>query len=138
VTDPRVSDLPGAANGIERIPGISPCILHGESAHKMVRGVVNDRMPMPVAPETLFRMASVTKSYTGHLPQPGFQRFDLIPCNEESDFFMSSSDAPREFPVVFRRWANGPLYLHAGGRSTPSVQPPSIDRAASRQTEGKS
>jgi hypothetical protein len=29
---------------------------------------------------------------------------------------------PRGLPVVFQRWGDGRLYMHAGGRSTPRVE----------------
>jgi CubicO group peptidase (beta-lactamase class C family) len=58
----------------------------------------------------------------GRLPEPGFQVFDLIPCAEEGVFLMSIPGVPRGLPVVFQRWGDGRLYMHAGGRSTPRVE----------------
>jgi CubicO group peptidase (beta-lactamase class C family) len=73
-TDARVQDvqtaldrLTGAGDGIERVPGISVCILDGDEIHQIVSGVANGLSGERVRPETLFRIASITKTYTATL-----------------------------------------------------------------------
>jgi len=56
-----------SAEGIERVPGISMCILDGDEVHELVSGVANQRSGVPVKPETVFRIASITKLYTATL-----------------------------------------------------------------------
>lgn len=56
-----------AADGIERVPGISMCILDGDEIHELTSGVANQLTGESVRPETLFRIASITKTYTATL-----------------------------------------------------------------------
>lgn len=56
-----------AGLGIERVPGISLGILEGDEVHVLVSGVANERSGETVRPETLFRIASITKVYTATL-----------------------------------------------------------------------
>jgi hypothetical protein len=50
------------------------------------------------------------------------QVLDLLPCAEVGVFMMVVPGVPRGMPVVFRRWSDDRLYMHAGGRSTPRVE----------------
>jgi CubicO group peptidase (beta-lactamase class C family) len=50
------------------------------------------------------------------------QSYDLVPCPEDGVFLMMIPGVPRGLPVVFQRWGDGRLYMHAGGRSTPRVE----------------
>lgn len=70
----------------------------------------------------------------GRLPEPGSQVFDLIPCTEDGVFLMDIPGVPRGLPVVFKRWGDGRLYMHAGGRSTPKVETAANSRSAALQT----
>lgn len=69
----RVEELQGeldeltTAEGIERVPGISLCVLDGMELHEFVSGVANLRTGLSVTPDTLFRIASITKVYTATL-----------------------------------------------------------------------
>src|SRR5947209_235956 len=65
-TQIELDRLTGAA-GIERVPGISMCILDGDRIHQLVSGVANQLSGEPVRPQTLFRIASITKTYTATL-----------------------------------------------------------------------
>jgi hypothetical protein len=58
----------------------------------------------------------------GRMPGSGSQTYPLIPCAEEGVFVFIVPGAPRGTPVVFERWGDGRLYMHAGGRSTPKVE----------------
>jgi CubicO group peptidase (beta-lactamase class C family) len=49
------------------------------------------------------------------------QTFPLLPCPEEGVFLLAVPGAPRGLSVVFQRWGDGRLYMHAGGRSTPKA-----------------
>jgi CubicO group peptidase (beta-lactamase class C family) len=57
----------------------------------------------------------------GRMPGPESQTFDLVPCPETGVFLMMIPGVPRGLPVVFERWGDGRLYMHAGGRSTPKA-----------------
>lgn len=57
----------GSYSGIERVPGISLCILDGDQIHEMVSGVANQLSGEVVQTATLFRIASITKVYTATL-----------------------------------------------------------------------
>jgi hypothetical protein len=48
--------------------------------------------------------------------------YDLVPCSEEGVFLMMVPGAPRGLAVVFERWGDNRLYMHAGGRSTPRAE----------------
>jgi hypothetical protein len=58
----------------------------------------------------------------GRVGDGGTQAYDLVPCPEDGVFLMTIPGVPRGLPVVFRRWGDGRLYMHAGGRSTPKAE----------------
>jgi CubicO group peptidase (beta-lactamase class C family) len=72
-TDSRVKDVQAeldrltTADGIERVPGISMGILDGDELHVLVSGSANGLSGETVRPRTLFRIASITKTYTATL-----------------------------------------------------------------------
>jgi CubicO group peptidase (beta-lactamase class C family) len=57
----------------------------------------------------------------GRLQEEGPQTFPLVQYPEDGVFLMMVPGAPRGLPVVFERWGDGRLYMHAGGRSTPKT-----------------
>jgi CubicO group peptidase (beta-lactamase class C family) len=63
----ELDSLTGAANALERVPGISLCILDGDQVHQFVSGIANGLSGETVRPDTLFRIASITKTYTATL-----------------------------------------------------------------------
>jgi|SRR5579884_449846 len=56
-----------SASGIRQVPGISMAIFDGEKVWELVSGTANTRSGVAVRPETLFRIASITKLYTATL-----------------------------------------------------------------------
>ncbi len=60
----------------------------------------------------------------GRMDEGESQTYDLVPCAEEGVFLMMIPGVPRGLPVVFERWGDGRLYMHAGGRSTPKTESP--------------
>lgn len=62
----------------------------------------------------------------GRNPEQGPQTYDLAPCAEEGVFLLMIPGVPRGMPVVFERWGDGRLYMHAGGRSTPRAEPSTV------------
>src|SRR5579875_3358533 len=73
VARPRIAgiqielDALTSAPGFRRVPGISLCIFDGEKVWELVSGTANTRSGVAVRPETLFRIASITKVYTATL-----------------------------------------------------------------------
>lgn len=63
----RASSQPASSADIGRVPGISMCILDGGQVHQLVSGVANQLSKVSVRPQTLFRIASITKVYTATL-----------------------------------------------------------------------
>lgn len=59
----------------------------------------------------------------GRMSEGEPQTYDLVPCSEEGVFLMMVPGVPRGMPVVFERWGDGQLFMHAGGRSTPKSEP---------------
>ncbi|MGH2443949.1 MAG: hypothetical protein ACRDFX_12410 [Chloroflexota bacterium] len=56
------------------------------------------------------------------------QTYDLVPCPEPGVFLLMIPGVPRGMAVVFQRWGDGRLYMHAGGRSTPKAESASPDK----------
>ncbi|MGH2444298.1 MAG: serine hydrolase domain-containing protein, partial [Chloroflexota bacterium] len=72
-TDTRIQELQAelddltGASGIECVPGVSMCVLDGDQIYDLTSGIANRLSGEAVQPETLFRIASITKTYTATL-----------------------------------------------------------------------
>lgn len=68
-----------AAIAANRSPGASLAVLHGDDLRLAVAGVTDTRTAVPVSPETIFRLGSMTKSFTATLAMQQVQggRIDL-------------------------------------------------------------